>query len=159
MPASSASTVDEYLAALPDDRRAAISTVRDAIVRHLPEGYHEGMGWGMIGWTVPLERYPKTYNGQPLMFAGLVSNKAKCALHFVPAYADPAVLERVRDAFARAGTKLDRGKGCIHFRTADDLPLDALGEIVASLPPDAFIAGLEAAREAAARERGAKKRG
>ena len=28
----------------------------------LPDGYVEGIGYGMIGWVVPLERYPDTYN-------------------------------------------------------------------------------------------------
>ncbi len=59
-------TVADYLAALPDDRRAAIEAVRDVVNARLPDGFEEGIQYGMIGWYVPLERFPDTYNGQPL---------------------------------------------------------------------------------------------
>ena len=36
---SNATTVEQYLAELPEDRRAAISAVRDVILKNLPEGY------------------------------------------------------------------------------------------------------------------------
>ena len=49
-----ASTVAQYLAALPADRRAALSAVREVINENLPDGYEEGMQFGMIGWYVPL---------------------------------------------------------------------------------------------------------
>jgi hypothetical protein len=45
-----ASTVAQYLAALPADRRAALGAVRKAINENLPDGYEEGMQFGMIGW-------------------------------------------------------------------------------------------------------------
>lgn len=75
MAKSKAKTVDEYLLELPEDRRAAIAAVRQVILTNLPEGYHEMMQFGMIGYVVPLEHYPVTYNGQPLMFAALTSQK------------------------------------------------------------------------------------
>jgi hypothetical protein len=68
---SDAPTVDAYLASLPDDRRAAIAAVRAVIVENLAPGFDEGMEYGMIGYSVPLERYPDTYNGEPLGLAGL----------------------------------------------------------------------------------------
>jgi hypothetical protein len=42
-----ASTVAQYLAALPADRRAALSAVRKAINENLPDGYEEGIQFGM----------------------------------------------------------------------------------------------------------------
>ena len=66
---SSASTVEQYLSELPDDRREAIETVREVILKNLPEGYEEVMNWGMITYQVPLETYPDTYNKKPLMYA------------------------------------------------------------------------------------------
>ena len=56
-----ATTVDTYLAALPDDRRAAIEVVRETVLAKLPEGYVEGFGFGMIAYVVPLAAYPNTY--------------------------------------------------------------------------------------------------
>ena len=70
---STATTVDEYLAELPDDRRDAIEEVRETILEHLPDGFVETMNWGMITYEVPLETFPDTYNGQPLMYAALAS--------------------------------------------------------------------------------------
>ena len=45
----------------------------------------------------------------------------------------------LRDAFKAAGKKLDMGKSCVRFKTADDLPLDAVGEIIASIPAEKWI--------------------
>lgn len=147
MARSAASTVEEYLGELPEDRHAAISAVRDAIVRNLPEGYAETMSWGMITYEVPLARYPKTYNGQPLGVAALAAQKNYNALYLTCVYGSPERERELREAFAAAGKKLDMGKSCIRFRSADDLPLDAIGRLIAATPPDAFIAQYEAARQ------------
>lgn len=72
---SNATTVDQYLAELPEERRTAIQATRAVILENLPEGYEEAMNWGMIVYQVPLERYPDTYNRQPLMYAALASQK------------------------------------------------------------------------------------
>ena len=69
MAKSKAETVDEYLAELPEERRAAISAVRQVVLDSLPEGYEEMMQFGMIGYVIPLVRYPVTYNGQALQYA------------------------------------------------------------------------------------------
>lgn len=81
MVSSNARTPDEYIASLPEDRRAAVSAVRDVIRANLPAGYEEGMQYGMIGWYVPLERFPDTYNGQPLGLAALASQKHHLSLY------------------------------------------------------------------------------
>ena len=146
MASSKAATVDEYLRELPDDRRAVVSAVRDVVLRHLPEGYRESMSYGMIGYGIPLERYPHTYNKQPLAYAALAAQKNFSALYVMCAYQDSAQERALRDAFAAAGKKLDMGKSCIRFKKLDDLPLEALGRIIAATPPDAYIAQYEAAR-------------
>ena len=84
MVSSKAATVEEYLAELPDDRREAISEVRDLILDHLPDGYVEGMNWGMIVYEVPLERYPDTYNKQPIGLVALASQKNYMSLYLGP---------------------------------------------------------------------------
>ena len=83
---SEARTVDEYLTALPDGRREDISKVRDVILGNLPQGYAEAMSWGMITYQVPLEVYPDTYNGKPLMYAALASQKDYMALYIMSIY-------------------------------------------------------------------------
>jgi uncharacterized protein YdhG (YjbR/CyaY superfamily) len=156
MPRSTAATVEEYLAELPEERRAEVRAVYDVVRAHMPEGYGETIAWGMIAWGVPLARYPDTYNGQPLGYAALAAQKQYNSLYLMGAYMDPAQEARLREAFAREGKKLDMGKSCIHFRRADDLPLAAIGGIVASTPPDAFIAGYEAARAQRAKAKPAR---
>lgn len=146
MASSKAVTVDEYLRELPDDRRAVVAAVRDVVLRNLPDGYRESMSYGMIGYGIPLDRYPDTYNKQPLAYAALAAQKNYYALYLMCAYQDSAQERALRDAFAAAGKKLDMGKSCIRFKTLDDLPLDDIGRIIAGTPPDAFIAQHEAAR-------------
>ena len=85
---SDATTVAGYLAALEPDRREAIEAVRAEILANLPEGYEEALNWGMITYQVPLERFPDTYNGQPLMYAGLASQKNHMAVYLIAVYAD-----------------------------------------------------------------------
>lgn len=149
MASSKAATVDEYLAELPDERRAVVAAVRDMVVRNLPEGYTETMLWGMITYGIPLETYPDTYNGQPLGYAALAAQKNHYALYLMSAYTGEQE-QAVRDAFAAAGKKLDMGKSCIRFKKLDDLPLDALGRIIAATPPQAHVARYEASRQAGA---------
>ena len=146
-------TVDAHVASLPADRRDVVRAVLDVVRPHMPDGYEETLASGIVGWVVPLARYPKTYNGQPMMYVGLAVQKNHYALHLIDAYADPARAEWLRAAFARAGKRLDMGKGCLRFRALDDLPLDAIADFVAARPPEAFIAGLEAARAAASAAR------
>lgn len=88
MVTSNAQTVDEYIAALPEDRRAAVEAVRNVVRENLPDEYHEGMLFGMIGWYVPLERFPDTYNGQPLGLAALASQKNYMSLYLNTVYGD-----------------------------------------------------------------------
>jgi hypothetical protein len=146
MAKNDAATIDEYLAALPEDRRAALASVRAVIRKNLPGGYEEGMGFGMISYTLPLAKYPDTYNGQPLCYAGLAAQKNHSALYLTGAYADPKIEKALRDGFAKAGKRLDMGKSCIRFKAAEDLPLEVIGKAVAALPPEAFIERHEKAR-------------
>ena len=115
MASSKATTVADYLAELPAERRAVVSAVRDVVVRNLPAGYRETMNWGMISYEVPLETHPDTYNGQPLAYAGLAAQKNHYALYLSPVYSDPAREQWLRDAFAQAGKKLDLGKSCLEL--------------------------------------------
>ena len=112
--------------------------------KHLPDGYRETMNWGMITYEVPLDRHPKTYNGQPLCYAALAAQKSYLSLYLMPI--DAAALARLKTAFAKAGKKLNMGKSCIRFKRADDLPLDAIGAEIAAVPAVKFVEHVEASR-------------
>lgn len=146
MAGSKAATVEEYLAELLAERRAVMRRVREIILARLPAGYEETMNWGMISYEIPRERYPDTYNKQPLAYAGLAAQKNHYALYLMGAYSDPEAERWLRQEFEKAGKKLDMGKSCLRFRSLDQLPLDVIGEVIARTPPEAFIASYEAAR-------------
>ncbi len=143
---SEASTVDAYLAELPAERRAAIATVRDEILTNLPAGYEEAMNWGMITYQVPLTTYPDTYNGKPLMYAALASQKNHMAVYLTAVYADEGTRDGFLDSYRATGKRLDMGKSCVRFRSLDDLPVELIGEAIGSCDLDSFIAMNERVR-------------
>jgi len=147
MPRSDATSVAQYLDELPEDRRATIAAVRSVIRKNLPPGYEERVNYGMISYEIPLSRYSTTYNKQPLSYLALAAQKNYNAIYMMRVYGDTMQEKKLRNAFAKAGKKLDMGKSCIRFKSADDLPLDVIGELVASTPADAWIAIFEASRK------------
>jgi Domain of unknown function (DU1801) len=128
---SDASDVDQYLDELPEDRRQALSAVRKVVLDHLPAGFEEVMQYGMISYVVPLDRFPSTYNGQPLAVASLASQKRHMALYLMGIYGDEDNQTWLRQQWATTGKKLDMGKSCLRFRSLDDLALDVVGEAIA----------------------------
>ncbi|WP_434441255.1 iron chaperone [Lentzea sp. E54] len=134
---SKASTVAEYLAELPDEQRAEVSAVRDVVLAHLPDGYAEGMMWGMITWYVPLEVSGPTYNKQPLSYVALAAQKRHYSVYLTAVNGEGE--ESFRSRYAATGKKLDMGKSCVRFKRSSDLALDVIGEEIASLPVDAFV--------------------
>ncbi len=146
MPASKAATVDAYLAELPPERRAVVAAVRDVVRKNLPKGYEERMNWGMISYELPLDRYPDTYNGQPLNYAALAAQKSYYALYLPVVYQSAEQEAWLKEEFEKAGKKLDMGKSCLRFKRVEDLPLDAIGQVIASTPPEKFIEQYETSR-------------
>ncbi len=145
---SGAANPEDYLKQLEAGRAAVVGHVRDLLNRAMPEGYVEDVAWGMITWSVPLSRYPDTYNGQPLGYAALAAQKNHYSLYLNCVYSSPERTERLKAGFASAGKTLDMGKSCIRFKRADDLAEDVIAAEIASATPDDFIAIYEAARSA-----------
>jgi uncharacterized protein YdhG (YjbR/CyaY superfamily) len=149
-----ASTVNEYLAALPADRREALSEVRKAINRALPKGYEEGIQFGMISWFVPLSTYPAGYGGNKkvaLPLISLASQKAYMALHMICFYGQPELREWFTAEYAKSGKKLDMGQGCLRFKKLEDLALDVVEKTIAKLPVKDYVAGYQKMRDAMAK--------
>jgi len=143
---SKAETVEQYLAELPDDRRDAIAEIREVILENLPAGYVEGMNWGMISYEIPLELFPDTYNGQPLSYVGLASQKNHMAVYLMSVYGSPETEEWFRREYEASGKKLDMGKSCVRFSSIDQLPLDLIGEVVAGTSVDDYIESYKSSR-------------
>ena len=146
--ASSPTSVHEYLAALPPDRREALSAVRAVILKSLPAGYEEALQYGMISYFVPFSVLPNTYNKQPLGYAALASFKSYMSLYLNNVYGDPETEEWFKTAFAASGKTLRMGKSCVNFKQLDDLPLEVIGLAIARTPIDKFVAKYQEARGA-----------
>ena len=151
---SQANDVTAYLAELPPERRMVVAAVREVVLANLPAGYRETVGWGMLSYGIPLERYPDTYNHQPLCYLALAAQKNHYALYLMAVYQDAKLEAELRGAFEQAGKKLDMGKSCIRFKKLEDLPLEAIGEMIASVPPETFIASYERVKGPPARKGG-----
>ena len=145
MARSAATTVEDYLAELPPERAQVMQAVRELVLGAVPDGVEESMN-GMILYEIPLERYPVTYNNQPLMFAGLAAQKNNFSLYLHGVYASDDVEQRFRDAYATAGVKLDMGKSCVRFKRLDQLVPDAITGALGAVSVDEYIELYEASR-------------
>ena len=139
---SKATTVDKYLAELPEDRRAAIQAVREVILENLDHEFEEGMTYGMIGYYVPHSVYPAGYHcdpSQPLGFANLASQKNHMALYMMCLYVDQKLRTSFESEWKKAGKKLDMGKACLRFKNVDDLALDVIGKAIRQVSARKYI--------------------
>jgi hypothetical protein len=144
---SKATTVEQYLAELPEDRRKAIEAVRQVVLKNLDKDYEEGIQYGMIGYYVPHRVYPQGYHcdpKQPLPFAGLGSQKNHMSLYLMCIYGATDHTKWFQEAWAKTGKKLDMGKACVRFKKIDDLALDVIGEAIKRVPAQKYIAYCEA---------------
>jgi hypothetical protein len=148
MSQADADAVAAYLESVPADRRPAIEAVRDVINANLPDGFVEGVEFGMLSWHVPLERYPDTYNGRPLGIVALADQKHHMAVYLMGIYGDEADAAWFRARWQASGHRLDMGKSCVRFRRLDDVALDVLGEAVARTTVDEFLRRYQASRAA-----------
>ena len=139
---SNATTVSQYLASLPAERRATVEAVRKVILKNLPEGYEEMMQYGMISYAVPLRIYPAGYHctpNTPLPYASLASQKNHMSVYLMCIYGHKETEAWFRKEFAASGKKLDMGKSCVRFKKLEDLPLEVIGKAVARVPVKKYL--------------------
>lgn len=142
---SDATTVEQYLAGLDPDRRIEMQRTLDAVRGSLPDGLEEAMDYGMITWSVPLSVKPDTYNGKPLMFAALASQKRHISLYLMPLYAGTPLAEgEFRERWAGA-KRPNMGKSCVRYRSVDEIDLPLIEEVVGGVSVDEFVRHYEAA--------------
>lgn len=134
-----AKTPTEYINGLPLEQKRALTIIRSVIKKNLAKGFKETMNWGMICYEVPLSTYPSTYNKQPLVYAGLASQKNHMAVYLSGIYSDAQAYKKFIAEYKKTGKKLDVGKSCVRFKKLEDLPLDLIGKEVASMSMKQFI--------------------
>ena len=140
---SNASTPEEYINELPEERKEVISKLRDAINKNLPKGFEEGMGYGMLSYHIPHSIYPDGYHCTPelpLPFMNLASQKNFVAVYHMGMYAKKEILNLFTSEYPKhCKRKLDMGKSCVRFKRIDDIPYKLIGELAAKMTSEEWI--------------------
>ena len=146
---SKATTPEQYLSELPEDRKEAMLKLRNAIKENLPQGFEEVISYGMLGYVVPHSIYPSGYHCNPklpLPFINLASQKNFIALYHMGIYANKNLESWFVSEYPKhVKTKLDMGKSCIRFKKMEDIPFDFIGELVAKVSVEDWISNYEKA--------------
>ncbi|MCS3531525.1 DUF1801 domain-containing protein [Chryseobacterium sp. JUb7] len=136
-------SVEDYISKIPEERQAVFKKMFDIINENLPQGFQQGISYGMIGWDVPLETYPEGYHctpGSPLPFMGLASQKNFIALYHMGMYAKPELLNWFVEEFPKhSKRKLDMGKSCVRFKKMEDIPFGLLAEMAEKMTVEEWI--------------------
>ena len=146
---SEAKNPEEYINSLPEDRKMYMEKLRNVILKNLPKGFQEGMGYGMMGYSVPHSIYPKGYHCKPtdpLPFIGFASQKNSINFYHMGIYANAALFDWFVAEYPKYSTrKLDMGKSCIRFKKFEEIPFDLIGELVTKISVEDWIATYESA--------------
>ncbi|WP_143884725.1 DUF1801 domain-containing protein [Chryseobacterium binzhouense] len=144
----SSTSIEDYVSKLPEERQEVFKKLFDTIKNHLPEGFEENISYGMIGWGVPLEKYPAGYHctpGSPLPFISVASQKNFIAVYHMGMYAKPELLNWFTEEFPKhSKRKLDMGKSCIRFKKMDEIPFELIAELSKKMTVDEWISLYEA---------------
>lgn len=139
-----ANSPEEYINAIPEERKEAMQTLRKVILEHLPAGFSEVMSYGMIGYVVPHELYPNGYHCDPklpLPFMNIASQKNFIAVYHSGIYADKNLMDWFVGEYPKyVKTKLDMGKSCVRFKKIDTIPMELIGELASKMTPKQWIA-------------------
>lgn len=138
-----------YIAAISEDRRAAFEKLRETIVENIPDGFREGISYGMIGYIVPHELYPPGYHCDPklpLPFVSIAAQKNFIALYHMGLYAMPDLLDWFVSEYPKhTKSKLDMGKSCIRFKKTADIPFELIAQLMQRIGVDEWVDVYESA--------------
>jgi uncharacterized protein YdhG (YjbR/CyaY superfamily) len=143
-----ASSPEEYIQQLPEERKETMQALRAIIKKNLPEGFEETMSYGMIGYVVPHSIYPAGYHCDtklPLPFINIASQKNHIAFYHMGIYADKELMDWFIQEFPKhSERKLDMGKSCIRFKKPEHVTIDLFGELVSRMSAKRWIEIYEA---------------
>jgi len=136
-------SVEDYISQIPEERQEVFKKMFDTVDDNLPQGFKQGVSYGMIGWNVPLETFPAGYHctpGSPLPFMSMASQKNFIALYHMGMYAKPELLDWFVAEFPKhSKRKLDMGKSCIRFKKMDEIPFELIAELSKKMTVDEWI--------------------
>lgn len=128
-----ANSVEEYLSKLPEERKLAVTRLRETVHKNLPKGFKECINYKMIGYVVPHSIYPGGYHCDPklpLPFINIASQKNFVALYHSGIYADQKLYDWFVNEYPKyVKTKLDMGKSCIRFKKVENIPYELIAEL------------------------------
>jgi len=140
---SDAKTPEEYINSLPPERKEAISKLRKIILKNLPKGFLETMGYGMLSYVVPHSIYPDGYHCKPetpLPFISVASQKNFVAVYHAGVYAHKELLDWFVNEYPKhVSRKLDMGKSCIRFKKLEEIPYELIGELASKMTTKDWI--------------------
>lgn len=136
-------TVNEYIENISPEWKQAFEQLRKAIIENLPQGFDEELCYGMVGYVVPLSKYPKGYHckaNQPLPFINIAAQKNFIALYHMGIYANKELYDWFVGEYPNySNKKLDMGKSCIRFKKAEDIPFKLIAELVSKIKVEQWI--------------------
>jgi len=142
-----ASTVEEYISQIPEERQEVLQKLRNIIKENLPEGFEEGINYKMIGYYVPHSTYPDGYHCDPklpLPFMNLASQKNSVNLYHSGIYANKELHDWFVAEYPKySKRKLDMGKSCIRFKKLDDIPYELIAELCTKMSVDEWVSTYE----------------
>lgn len=144
-----ASTVEEYLNEVPNERQTSFNQLRKTINDNLPEGFEETIIYNMIGYVVPKTIYPDGYHCKPelpLPFINIANQKNFIALYHMGIYVDDKILDWFVGEYPKhCKYKLDMGKSCIRFKKVDHIPYELIAELIQKMSVKDWITKYESA--------------
>lgn len=144
---SKATTPDEYIAQLPEDRKEVMQKLRETVQKNLPKGFEETMQYGMISYVVPHSIYPDGYHCKPtdaLPFMSIASQKNHIGFYHMGVYSDPDLMKWFTEEYPKhASGKLDMGKSCVRFKNPKNIPFELLGTFATKMTVAEWISKYE----------------
>lgn len=140
---SEATSVKQYIDSLPEDKKEAMTELRNTILKNLPTGFEEMMCYGMIGYVVPHDLYPPGYHCNPtqaLPFINIAAQKNFIALYHMGLYSNNGLMQWFTDEYPKyCKSKLDMGKSCVRFKKPQEIPFQLIGELAKKMSPKDWV--------------------
>lgn len=140
---SVAKDLEEYMEKIADNHKFSVNKLREIVKQNIPAGFEEMLNYGMIGYVIPHDLYPKGYHCDtklPLPFINIASQKNFVAFYHIGLYAMPVLYTWFIDEYTKLDLKtLDMGKSCIRFKKPDDIPFKLIGELVSKISVEKWI--------------------
>ncbi|OAD46436.1 DUF1801 domain-containing protein [Polaribacter atrinae] len=134
---------EDYINQALEERKESLNKLRKTILENLPNGFEEGIQYGMIAYYVPHSLYPKGYHctpKEPLPFMSFASQKNSINLYHMGIYAVPEIYNWFVNEYPKhCKRKLDMGKSCIRFKKIEEIPFELISQLCQKITVDKWI--------------------